>query len=42
MTEQTIDEPFVQLVKKLALDDKMDYDTAKLLIQTYKKEKENV
>lgn len=32
-------EPYVKLVKKLALDDKLDFDTAKLLISAYKKEK---
>lgn len=42
MNDQTTDEPFIRLVKNLALDEKLDYDTAKLLIQTYKKEKEEV
>lgn len=32
-------EPYVKLIKKLALDDKLDFDTAKLLINEYKKEK---
>lgn len=32
-------EPYVKLIKKLALDDKLDFDTAKLLISAYKKEK---
>lgn len=32
-------EPYVKLIKKLALDDKLDFDTAKLLISEYKKEK---
>lgn len=30
---------FVKLVKDLALDDKLDFDTAKILINAYKKEK---
>lgn len=42
MNDQTIEDSFVRLVKNLALDEKMDYDTAKLLIQTYKKEKEEL
>lgn len=33
-------EPYVKLVKKLALDDRLDFETAKLLIHAYKKEKE--
>ncbi len=34
--------PFVKLVKDLALDDKLDFDTAKILINAYKKEKNDV
>lgn len=30
--------PFVKLVKKLALDDKLDFETAKQLINAYNKE----
>lgn len=30
-------EPYIALIKKLALDDKLDFDTAKLLIGEYKK-----
>lgn len=32
-------EPYVKLIKNLALDDKLDFDTAKLLIQEYQKSK---
>ena len=32
-------EPYIALVKRLALNDKLDFDTAKLLIQEYKKQK---
>jgi hypothetical protein len=32
--------PYVKLVKKLALDDKLDFETAKVLINAYNKEKE--
>ncbi len=34
-TEQK--EPYVQLIKKLAIDDRMDVETAKLLIDEYRK-----
>ena len=30
-------EPYVALIKRLALNDKLDFDTAKLLIQEYRK-----
>lgn len=30
-------EPYIALVKRLAIDDKIDFDTAKLLISEYKK-----
>ena len=33
-------DPYVALVKKLALDDKLDFDTAKLLLSEYRKTKE--
>ena len=32
-------DPFIALVKRLALNDKLDFDTAKLLITAYKKQK---
>lgn len=32
-------EPYVKLIKKLALDDRLDFETAKLLISEYKREK---
>ena len=32
-------EPYVRLIKELAMDDKLDFDTAKLLITAYRKEK---
>ena len=34
--EENVD-PFISTVKRLALDDKLDFDTAKLLINEYKK-----
>ena len=33
-------DPYVSLVKRLAVDDKLDFDTAKLLITEYRKTKE--
>ena len=33
-------DPYVALVKKLALDDKLDFDTAKLLLNEYRRQKE--
>ena len=32
-------EPYVALIKKLAIDEKLDFDTAKLLISEYRKTK---
>ena len=31
-------QPYIQLIKRLAIDDKMDVDTAKLLIEEYRKQ----
>ena len=33
-------DPYVSLVKRLAVDDKLDFDTAKLLLSEYRKIKE--
>ena len=40
IAEDTENDSYVSLVKKLALQDKIDFDTAKILITTYKKQKE--
>jgi len=37
MNESKEADPYVALVKRLALKDKIDFDTAKILIQEYKK-----
>ena len=37
--EQTGEDPYVSLIKRLAVNDKLDFDTAKLLIQEYKRNK---
>lgn len=39
INEQIVEEPYITLVKRLALNDKLDFDTAKLLINEYRKEK---
>lgn len=36
MSETTEADPYVSLVKRLALDGKLEFDTAKLLISTYR------
>ena len=40
ISETTEQEPYVALIKRLAIQDKLDFDTAKLLIQEYKKYRE--
>jgi hypothetical protein len=37
IAEDNANEPYVSLIKKLAINDKLDFDTAKLLINEYKK-----
>mgnify|MGYP001371936137 CR=1 FL=1 len=37
ISEDTVNDPYVALVKRLAVDEKIDFDTAKLLINEYKK-----
>ena len=42
ISEDTTNEPFVSLIKRLAMNEKLDFDTAKILISEYKKQrKEN-
>ena len=38
--EQVDEEPYIALIKRLAVKDKLDFDTAKLLINEYKKLRE--
>ena len=35
---ETQELPYVTLIKRMALEDKIDFDTAKILIQEYKKQ----
>lgn len=37
VNEEKINEPYISLIKNLALKDKIDFDTAKFLISEYKK-----
>lgn len=37
LSEAADQDPYVALVKRLAMDDKLDFDTAKLLIGAYRK-----
>ena len=39
LSEDTEKEPYIALIKQLALNDKLDVETAKLLISEYKKAK---
>ena len=37
MSEKVTNDPYIALIKRLALNEKLDFDTAKLLIHEYKK-----
>ncbi len=39
LSEDTEKEPYIALIKQLAFNDKLDFETAKLLIAEYKKAK---
>ena len=39
INDDTTNEPYITLIKKLVLDEKIELDTAKLLISEYKKSK---
>ena len=41
LTEMAEADPYVPLVKRLAVDDKLDFDTAKILMTEYRKTKED-
>lgn len=36
INEDSVNEPYITLIKKLALDDKINFETAKILINEYK------
>ncbi len=37
ISDETESEPYIALIKRLAIKDKLDFDTAKVLISEYKK-----
>lgn len=37
VNEENASEPYIALIKRLALNDKLDFDTAKILVTEYKK-----
>lgn len=39
ISDDTESEPYIALIKRLAINDKLDFDTAKTLISEYKKTK---
>ena len=39
ISEREEEDPYIGLVKRLAVNDKLDFDTAKVLIHAYKKRK---
>jgi hypothetical protein len=42
INEKTANEPYISLIKRFAVDEKIDFDTAKILINEYKKIKKEV
>lgn len=41
IVDDTNNEPFVAMIKKFAVDDKIDFEVAKIIINEYKKKKGN-
>lgn len=39
ISEETANEPYIALIKRLAVNEKVDFDAAKILINEYKKQK---
>ena len=42
IAEESQEDPYVKLIKKLALQEKIDFDAATVLIQEYRERKEDV
>lgn len=40
LSDHAENEPYIALIKRLAIDEKLDFDTAKVLINAYKARKE--
>lgn len=41
LSENVESDPYIALIKRLAVNEKLDFDTAKILITEYKKQKEH-
>ena len=39
ISENSVNEPYISLIKRFAIDEKLDFETAKILISEYKKTK---
>lgn len=37
INEQDVEEPYIAIIKRFAIKEKIDFDTAKILISEYKK-----
>lgn len=42
IVDDTTNEPYISLIKRLAVNEKLDFDTAKILITEYKKIKKEI
>lgn len=42
ISEKSANEPYIALIKRLAINEKIDFDTAKILITEYKKTRKEV
>lgn len=42
ISEDTTNEPYIGLIKRLVVNEKVDFDTAKILISEYKKTKKEI
>ena len=42
LSEDTAGDPYIAIIKRMAINDKIDFDTAKVLIAAYKKTKREV
>ncbi len=42
ISEDTNNDPYIGLIKRLAINEKIDFDTAKILMSEYKKSKQEV
>lgn len=40
LNDRIDEDPYIALIKRLAVSDKLDFDTAKILISAYRKQKE--